>query len=45
MSLTGDEPENARQSTLYTFEGMDYKKNQADDNIADFIDIGPRRER
>lgn len=45
VSLTGDEPENARQSTLYTFEGMDYKKNQGDEPVLDFIDIGPRRER
>lgn len=46
VSLTGDEPENARQSTLYTFEGTDYKKKDEGDNaLADFIDIGPRRER
>jgi len=44
VSLTGDDPE--RQSTLYTFEGLDYKnKEKTGDNLlVDFIDVG-RRER
>ncbi len=45
VSLTGDDVENARQSTLYTFEGTDYKKKEDGDVLVDFIDIGPRRER
>ena len=45
VSLTGDDAENARQSTLYTFEGTDYKKKEDGDILVDFIDIGPRRER
>ena len=45
VSLTGDEPQNNRQSNLYTFEGMDYKKKDGEEPMLDFIDIGPRRER
>lgn len=44
VSLTGDDPD-ARASSLYTFEGLDYKKKEAGENIiTDFIDVG-RRER
>lgn len=48
VSLTGDEPENARQSTLYTFEGTDYKKTGKEDPdgllMTELIDIGSRRD-
>lgn len=45
VSLTGDEPGDARQSSLYTFEGQDYKKGKEEGGpLIDFIDIG-RRER
>jgi len=30
---------------MYTFEGQEYKKYTDESNLADFIDIGPRRER
>lgn len=44
VSLTGDDPD-ARASSLYTFEGLDYKKKEAGENIiTEFIDVG-RRER
>jgi hypothetical protein len=45
VSLTGDEPEHTRQSKMYTFEGQEYKKYADESNLAEFIDIGPRRER
>lgn len=45
VSLTGDEPD-AKASSLYTFEGLDYKKKETVETnaLADFIDVG-RRER
>jgi SWI/SNF-related matrix-associated actin-dependent regulator of chromatin subfamily A member 5 len=46
VSLTGDDPD-ARQNSLYTFEGLDYKKKgaEAEPNfLNEFIDVG-RRER
>ena len=45
VSLTGDDPDSVRQSNLYTFEGMDYKRKDGEEPLLDFIDIGSRRER